>query len=88
MYKYNARNSAAVKLVTKASQWREKGTRGRRRLGPGRIESAYYIIRSTIEVEAGQPSESRWSPPPMDPNPRGFTNELGTVWRRHGNVKK
>ncbi|GBP49761.1 hypothetical protein EVAR_81380_1 [Eumeta japonica] len=30
---YNARNFAAVKLVTKASQWREIGTRRRRGRG-------------------------------------------------------
>ncbi|GBP37215.1 hypothetical protein EVAR_31146_1 [Eumeta japonica] len=28
---YNSRNSATVKLVTKASQWYEMGTRGRRK---------------------------------------------------------
>ncbi|GBP73918.1 hypothetical protein EVAR_103144_1 [Eumeta japonica] len=36
--KYNARNSAAVKLVTKTSQWRKIGTRGRRRNGWGKAD--------------------------------------------------
>ncbi|GBP44338.1 hypothetical protein EVAR_31231_1 [Eumeta japonica] len=35
--KHNARNSAAVKLVTKASQWRKLGARGRRRKGRGAL---------------------------------------------------
>ncbi|GBP91668.1 hypothetical protein EVAR_77465_1 [Eumeta japonica] len=34
---YNARNSAAVKLVTNGSQWRKIDTRGRRRKGRGAL---------------------------------------------------
>ncbi|GBP43034.1 Protein mini spindles [Eumeta japonica] len=34
---YNARNSVAVKLVTKASQWRKIATQGRRRKGRGAL---------------------------------------------------
>ncbi|GBP87376.1 hypothetical protein EVAR_65237_1 [Eumeta japonica] len=39
---YNARNSVAVKLVTKASRWRKVATHGRRRKG---VEPAHYIFR-------------------------------------------
>ncbi|GBP92694.1 hypothetical protein EVAR_69833_1 [Eumeta japonica] len=41
---YNARNSAAVKLVTKASQWRKMGTRGKK-VGSASAESVHFIIR-------------------------------------------
>ncbi|GBP88129.1 hypothetical protein EVAR_63937_1 [Eumeta japonica] len=41
---YNARNSAAVKLVTKASQWREIGKRRKKKKGR-EAKPVYCIIR-------------------------------------------
>ncbi|GBP79858.1 hypothetical protein EVAR_60037_1 [Eumeta japonica] len=43
---YNARNSAAVKLVTRASQWREIGTRGKKKEGSKAL-NLWYITDSS-----------------------------------------
>ncbi|GBP90085.1 hypothetical protein EVAR_50078_1 [Eumeta japonica] len=66
---YNARNSAAVKLVTKTSQWRKTGKRGRRRKNRGalnlRIESfagnsqRQSFVRCTFLQMALQPTVNR-----------------------------
>ncbi|GBP98026.1 hypothetical protein EVAR_94764_1 [Eumeta japonica] len=49
---YNARNSAAVKIVTKASQWCKIRTRreGERH---GSVEPAHFIIRRYITAFSG-----------------------------------
>ncbi|GBP88760.1 MAP kinase-activated protein kinase 2 [Eumeta japonica] len=49
--KYNARNSAAVKLITKATQWRKIGMRGRRRKGRG-------ALNLRVASFTGNPQES------------------------------
>ncbi|GBP74222.1 hypothetical protein EVAR_54575_1 [Eumeta japonica] len=50
LQQHNARNFAAVKFVTKASQWRKTETRGRRRKGRGGV-IPQYIIRSQFRAE-------------------------------------
>ncbi|GBP88066.1 hypothetical protein EVAR_64870_1 [Eumeta japonica] len=76
---YNARNSAAVKLVTKASQWHKIGRRGRRRMDRGalhlRIASfagnaeprVSWIVLDTVESDNGKPSNDT----------KGFSNNRG-----------
>ncbi|GBP15762.1 hypothetical protein EVAR_93944_1 [Eumeta japonica] len=49
--KCNAQNSAAVKLIIKASQWRKIGTPGRRRRGRGAL---YLRIASFADTSEGQ----------------------------------
>ncbi|GBP65654.1 hypothetical protein EVAR_53464_1 [Eumeta japonica] len=49
---YNARNSAAVKLVTKASQWRIIGTRGRRRECRGALNRRIASLAGNSEWQS------------------------------------
>ncbi|GBP23689.1 Band 4.1-like protein 3 [Eumeta japonica] len=48
----NARNSAAVKLVTKVSQWRKFGTRERRRKGRGMSNLRITLIAGNSERQS------------------------------------
>ncbi|GBP23702.1 Protein CBFA2T2 [Eumeta japonica] len=56
---YNARNSAAVKLVTKASRWRKIGTRGRGREGRG----PFYLRIASFAGNSERQSFLRWCCP-------------------------
>ncbi|GBP63581.1 Leucine-rich repeat flightless-interacting protein 2 [Eumeta japonica] len=49
---YNARNSAAAKLVTKALQWRKKGKRGGRRWGRGALNLRIASFASNSERQS------------------------------------
>ncbi|GBP15707.1 hypothetical protein EVAR_93902_1 [Eumeta japonica] len=52
---YNARNSAVVKLVTKASQWRKIGTRGRRSKGRGALNLRITSFAGNAERQSFVP---------------------------------
>ncbi|GBP29336.1 hypothetical protein EVAR_22708_1 [Eumeta japonica] len=53
--KYKARNSAAVKIVMKASQWCKIGTRGRRRKGKGAL-NLRFAFHHTQAIQSGRVS--------------------------------